>query len=91
VDTLCTGYRGRLAGIILNAMERKPGTFEMKRSRLLSWSQAQARNTEELLETTRRLNHAVGALEIEVNKTGEDIRKAHKTYEHSSRKKPGSA
>jgi hypothetical protein len=72
-------------------MERKPGTLEMKRSRLLDWQQAQARNTEALLETTRRLNHAVEALEIEIKKTGEDIRKAHKTYKHSGTKKPRSA
>jgi hypothetical protein len=77
----------RLVGIILNAMETKAGRFDRKRSRLLSWSQAHANNTEELLATTRSLSHALEALEMEIKKTGEDICKAHKTYKHSSRKK----
>jgi hypothetical protein len=75
-----------LVGIILNAMETKADRSGMKRSRLLDWSQTHANNTEELLETTRSLSHAVEALEREIKQTGEDIRKAHKSYKRSSRK-----
>ena len=68
-------------------MQEKADTFNVKRSRLLGRQLEQVRNTEALLETARRLNHTVEALEIEIKKTETDIHKVHKTYHRSKKKK----
>jgi septal ring factor EnvC (AmiA/AmiB activator) len=72
-------------------MAREPDTLERKCSRFRNGQQAQAKNTEELSKTIRRLNNATKPLEAEIKHTEDDIRKVHKTYRHSSRKKRRSA
>ena len=72
---------------MLSAMEWEVGTFGMKRSRLLRWQRARTRSSGKLLEAARKLCHAAETLEIEIRQTEEDIRKVHRAYEGSSRKK----